>query len=405
MPESYPVVSPNDAVSATQVDGGDEVAWSDAEQIPSYPWPSLQYNLEKTADTPYAQASNGTVDWKTIPSNTSFSGRSISPPVLDEDNAYLKSRDNNDDCIVSAIRLLDGAEQWNTTTGLGYHQEQSPALSNGVVIFTGIDNGNSVRAYDVSDGSLAWSRSIERGGASPATPDGGGNIYVIDINGELYKLDALDGSTVWSVQLQTSFLSNEIFSAVCVGESNVFATTWPGGTSDHGVGAVSHDGNNQWTYDNKNIVDRWTPTYYNGDVYVGAVDGSLVSIDASTGNENWADSVGSFDTIAGQSAAISNDIAVVAGEENDIWAYNVSTRSLEWSSSGAGPFENPFSSHPTIASGKVYLTGGNSNAMQFDLSSGSLDWDVSLPSLRDNHAVYGGKLYASSSGDGLVAIE
>lgn len=137
--------------------------------------------------------------------------------------------------IVYSINISDRTQNWTYEPETGIH---SILYHNGNLY---IFEGNNVRCLDAADGSVIWTQSTnDNTGGSPLSL-GGGRVYHLSNDGNLYADDMETGDRLWSTEI----------------------------TSDYSYGSDS-------------------PSYYNGDLYFNDGSGYYYSIDASDGSENWS---------------------------------------------------------------------------------------------------------------------
>ncbi len=165
----------------------------------------------------------------------------LSKPIIDGDNLYVQTTLD----ILYAFNLSDGSLNWQYTSknilgGLIVHLTPSPYISNNI-LYTGFSNGDSV-AIDAQSGKLLWTHrpvtekqlqdiivqpvgneyivvfaSYDNGLMCLNKKDGtmvwerndlkrasglyltGSAVYVVLINGEMYRLDIRTGDTIWKI--------------------------------------------------------------------------------------------------------------------------------------------------------------------------------------------------------------
>ncbi len=114
----------------------------------------------------------------------------------------------------------------------------------------------------------------------PAFADG--RIYAATLNGRLSALDSGSGSRIWSVE------TGEALSAAVGASENLLAVVTESGDV---VGRSPDSGAELWRHPLGRVVIG-TPVVFRGGVFIRSIDGSLVGLDAATGEQLWA---GEFD--------------------------------------------------------------------------------------------------------------
>jgi outer membrane protein assembly factor BamB len=132
-----------------------------------------------------------------------------------------------------------------------------------------------VRAFDLRDGHLAWSTAVEGKPIAPLSMALGNLIQPTD-RGWLYALSPDSGAVVYKVKL-----GGPLVSAAACGE-----LIWLGDVSGSIYGVNASDGRIEWQ---KSIGGPiWAaPAVSAGRVYVAHSGGEIVALDALTGAELW----------------------------------------------------------------------------------------------------------------------
>lgn len=148
--------------------------------------------------TMYAvRVASGDILW-----TASLGGRVDTPLAVAEGAVYAIARDHDASRVtIGAFDATSGERRWppkslqaNSTAG------SAPAAGEGVVVVGAADR--FVRALSLDAGEERWS-SLALSLFSPSTSPAltGGSLYVVDVGGGVYRLDADDGERGWSHQL------------------------------------------------------------------------------------------------------------------------------------------------------------------------------------------------------------
>lgn len=305
-----------------------------------------------------------------------------------------------DDEHVLALSPADGSTVWEQGRA-GLHVY---GVEDGVVLARSRDD---VVALDAGDGAVLWTFAPpgEHARWSRTLPVHGGTVYVGAVQaptpetvveepyGRLYGLDLRTGAVALERDLTRGDEPWVDPDYVVAGEAGVFLTLESGGL----VG-VDHDGTVRWRRDE----DRW---YYRpavaGDVVLQPTSGTLVAVDAESGETRWLDGgpemhVGVADGVVygagGGSPATDGDLA----------ALEASTGTPRWQTAVRG-----CGRRPVVASGVMAIPvgcrDGPSSVVCFDAETGCR-YGGFEPSADPMLAAADSRLYASVGAE-LVVLE
>ena len=302
------------------------------------------------ADYPGSELVTGSVDNINSTSAT-FNGDLQS--LGDFDQVYLRFR-----------YRMKGLEDPVTVKNEAHNNYVYETLADNGVLYSG-DSGGVVYAYDVIEGSVLWSHSLNSGSIQTLALDEGVLYSGQSYEGLVVAYDVDNEQELWSVNQH-----NYRVYSLGASDNLVFV----GGTTDFGssenpeVVALDKSGGSEvWSYSphGDNIIH--TLTYEDGVLYSGANDGRVVAYDVDTQQELWShdlhtdsirdimvrdDTVYSFGSGSqfvafdasteselwnetldiGNSAALEDQV-LYAGDSDGIMAYNISSRTELWSSS------------------------------------------------------------------------
>jgi len=278
--------------------------------------------------------------------------------------------------------VADIRQQWRYETGDWV--DSSPAVANGTV-YVGSDDGN-VYALDAGDGTEQW--RYETGGpvdSSPAVADG--TVYVRGGDDDVYALDATDGSEQWRYGTGSGISSPTVTdSTIYVVEyGNVYALD-------------ATDGTEQWHYETRSAVLS-SPAVADGTVYVGSVDDHVYALDATDGTEQWQFEIG--DDVE-SSPAVADGTVYVGSDDGNVYALDATDGTEQWR------FDTGYSvdSSPAVADGTVYVGSADTNLYALDVADGSEQWrhDTRGP-VDSSPAVANGTVYVGSGDDNVYALD
>lgn len=273
-------------------------------------------------------------------------------------------------------------EEWVYKTGAGVFS--SPALVDGVV-YIGSNDGN-VYALNASDGSERWVYQTEdRVRSSPVVVDG--TVYVGSDDGSLYAINADNGTREWSFSTRRS-----IFSSPAVMNSTVYV-----GSADNSLYALDIvDGSEQWSFETAGSIQS-SPAVVDGAVCIGSNDNSVYIVDAADGTQQWSfETAGSVRT----SPTVVDNTIYVGSNDTNLYALNFTdsrTPGENWSYST----DSRLFSTPAVVSG-VIVFGSGTDVIAVNASDGSERWTFGTSNGRvlSSPAVVSGSAYIGCNNSG-----
>jgi outer membrane protein assembly factor BamB len=301
-------------------------------------------------------------------------GRVISSPAIVNGVAYVGSTD----CNLYAIDIASGRQKWKFETK-GW-VVSSPAVEDGTVYFGSYDS--NFYAMDAASGQLKWKFQT-----------GGERRY---IGKHLHYLQPAAESMPdpWDIYLSSPSVSK---GAVYFGSSdgNVYAVDAKNGTL-------------KWKVQTGDVVHS-SPAIADGTLYIGSWDRYLYALDAASGTEKWrfqtGDDPDAHNHIGIQSSAVVADGVVYFGSR-DGHAYAVEAASGKqiWRFSTEGSWVN---NSPVVHDGKVYFgTSVPGIIHAVDAKTGKVVFDVAAGSpVFASITLANGTLYMGNFGGKLTAID
>jgi|GEM_PF-5564894 len=168
---------------------------------------------------------------------------------------------------------------WNKDIGASGYVSGTPTISNNVVYVQMIAKDTTYRffALNFENGDTIWSRPVPAFSlySQPLVKDG--SLYFGDFSGNVHRWDAIDGDTIWSINL-----GGAIYSACAYSNGIVFTTSYGTGK----LYAIDTSGIILWE---KYIGPSTTaPTIANNKVFtINRTDGLTSCFDAVTGDSIW----------------------------------------------------------------------------------------------------------------------
>ena len=219
-------------------------------------------------------AITGSLEW-----SHGTGGVVYSSPVVTAGIVYAASEDGT----LYALSAATGKVKWSYPTGDG--MDSSPAVVDGVVYVGSWDD--NVYALSASTGALVWSYTTG-GGVSSSPAVANGTVFVGSDDGYVYALSAATGSVTWSYRVGGV---GELSPAVDDG------VVFVGGWSYSKAPAYGHA--KLYALDASTGAPKWvqkfgsgpaysSPAVANGVVYIGRLDGTVLALDAATGDTDWS---------------------------------------------------------------------------------------------------------------------
>ena len=156
----------------------------------------------------------------------------------------------------------------------------------------------------------------------------------------------------------------------------------------------------KWSYviTNPDQFSDSSPAVTNGVVYIGAEDGNVYALNASTGVKLWSYATG--DKVE-SSPAVANGVVYVGSADQNVYALNASTGAQLWSYATGGSV----TSSPAVANGVVYVGSYDGNVYALNANTGALLWSYATGGdVYSSPAVANGVVYFGSPDNNVYAL-
>jgi len=269
--------------------------------------------------------------------------------------------------------------------------ESAPAVSN-ETLFLGSNDGN-IYALDAAEGSVMWKyRTGDNALSSPAVNDG--TVFVGSRDGNIYALDTSSGALQWRYKA-----GKRVVSGPAVGDGTVYI-----GLRDGSICALdATEGTLKWkyksignVYNSQDIVD--------GTIYTASNLGYFHALNAAAGTVKWRKYFlsGSFHT----SPAVKDGTVYVGSFDMNINHYIFAIDTAE------GKLKWKFETHsfidasPAVADNMVYIGCRDNYVYALEKETGTLKWKFKTGSwIVSSMAAGDGIVYAGSYDGYIYALD
>ncbi|TLZ46287.1 MAG: hypothetical protein E6K19_01130, partial [Methanobacteriota archaeon] len=209
--------------------------------------------------------------------------------------------------------------------------------------------GGQIYALNAADGSVAWTYQ------TGSLPFGGmainaGILYMGTTGGSVFALDEFSGSLIWSKALDGVVTSPPLFA-----QGNVYVGSYQG--TMYALDAFS--GNTTWSRGGFTLIDISTPAYDGTAIYFGDFGNEYVALDASDGTIIWRHGIGGP---VGTSAAYANGFVYGTSWDSTLYVFDAATGAVV-DSEGLTAFGS--TSFPAVSDGWVWLEDNDGNIYAF----------------------------------------
>ncbi|MFB6159959.1 MAG: PQQ-binding-like beta-propeller repeat protein [Haloferacaceae archaeon] len=256
--------------------------------------------------------------------------------------------------------------------------------------------GSLLYALDRETGEAKWSRRLPPLWNRPALA---GDVLVAGTGERIVGLSPDGGEERWRLDRGVLDSPEETEgTGVAAADGRAYAATADG--SVVAVDAASGDVDWTFAFGEGASAARTTPVAAGGALYAVAESGTLVSLDPATGDERWRTATRSAPAYAVGAGA---DRAYVGGGSN-IAAYDAADGSEAW----GHPSLSTSAPIPTLGNGHLYVSGEGGSFHTLDPATGEQRWRTDLGVRNefdfagDRAYVAAGDIVAAVGGDGAV---
>lgn len=290
-------------------------------------------------------------------------------------------------------------KSWTQSGGNSVHRMEHLETGNKLKGFweSNFGTGNSRRDYLIAEPVIAYKV-----------------VFAIDADATVsaYRLD--DGERIWKRRLKPLLKEDKSTALKGAGlaeyNKKIYATTGFGGV----FALDMTSGKKIWFY-NAGMPIRIAPTIANNRLLVQTIDNTLISLNATTGQEEWRYKSAMEQTtlVGGASPAYdpAQDLIVAAFSNGELRAFKGTTGSPLWSDWLAAHARtnslaniNSIKANPVINGDMVFAVGHNDILVAIDVRTGARVWERDIGSTNQPWAA-GKMLFVLSNTNDLIALE
>lgn len=290
-------------------------------------------------------------------------------------------------------------KSWTQSGGNSVHRMEHLETGNKLKGFweSNFGTGNSRRDYLIAEPVIAYKV-----------------VFAIDADATVSAYRLEDGERIWKRRLKPLLKEDKSTALKGAGlaeyNKKIYATTGFGGV----FALDMTSGKKIWFY-NAGMPIRIAPTIANNRLLVQTIDNTLISLNATTGQEEWRYKSAMEQTtlVGGASPAYdpAQDLIVAAFSNGELRAFKGTTGSPLWSDWLAAHARtnslaniNSIKANPVINGDMVFAVGHNDILVAIDVRTGARVWERDIGSTNQPWAA-GKMLFVLSNTNDLIALE
>ena len=265
--------------------------------------------------------------------------------------------------VLVKLNLEDGAEAWRYRPGAAEAEagefeedrfgESSPAVADGTV-FVG-DLMGTLHAVDAASGEVRW--QFATGAEIKSSPVVADELVLIGSYDEhFYGVDRATGEARWSLQTEGPVHATP-------GRSGGLA--WVTGCDAVLRGVRITDGTEMLRFDS-GAYTAASPAIADGTLYYGTFNNEVLAVDVNAGELRWRYEHPERHFPFYASAAITDDLVIVAGRDKLVHGLDRETGEARWTFRARARFD----SSPAVAGNRVYAGNADGRLYVLDLETG-----------------------------------
>jgi outer membrane protein assembly factor BamB len=228
--------------------------------------------------------------------------------------------------VITAVNKRNGQILWQNNTRMP--MVAGPGIGDGIIV--AVSSKGDILALQEANGRAIWKTSIA-GEVIAAPAIARGIVVVKAVDGILRGLSVKDGHEVWSFKQTEPALILRGSSTPLVRDKNIIV-----GFANGNLAKVSlNDGQMYWqqavaapagAFAIERMIDiDADPIVYNHHIYVATYQGSIASLDWTSGRTVWSHDISSYTGMTADS-----DTVFITDAKGDLWAFNADGGSVNW---------------------------------------------------------------------------
>ena len=240
----------------------------------------------------------------------------------------------------------------------------SPVIyKNNIIVGNSLDGLTSI---DKSTKQILWKMKLKYGVESSGFI-ANGSLFFGALDGFMYSINAETGTLNWKYDTKA-----EITASPLVYNNIVYILN--GANSLFSLDAKS--GRQLWVYNRQETTTKMTvrggsrPTFFNGIIYTGFSDGSLMAINAQTGTPQWEVILNKNARFKDIDATpiVDEDNIYISSYDDKLYCLSKSNGSIIWKYNFGG------ATAPIIAGNKIFLSTTNGSVVSLNKKTGDILW-------------------------------
>lgn len=305
-------------------------------------WPSSRGNPQNTGVGSGGIPNKLEVLWKMRTEN-----ECEGTPVVVDGVAYIGDLEDS----LYAVDTRTGQQRWVYRNRCGY--QASPLVYQGAVYAGDVDG--TMHCFDAESGEQLWRFETDATISCSANAVDGLVVFATE-DGTIFALAPQTGKLVWKTSAGTQLQSAPAIS----GKRVVVAGC------DHQLYVLDLETGQQLVTTDIEAPSGATPAIRNGLVYFGTEEGVLFCVEVDTGKIRWRFEGKELGQAIRSSAAVTDDLVIVAGRRKNVVAIDIQTGKLVWRYHAKGSFD----SSPVVVDDHILIGSSDGRLYVLDKTTG-----------------------------------
>lgn len=254
---------------------------------------------------------------------------------------------------------------------------------------------------------LIWKKNIGRGPIASDPVFFENKIYVVDALGTLSCVSAKDGELIWKKEIARQPDESVFSGGLAVHDGILFVSTNIG--TVHAINPK--DQKEIWKRDLKSPL-KGAPFVSNGRLFITSIDNTTFSLNTKTGKTIWTKTIDKEQTMMSEfgTIALFGDDVICPYSSGDILSLEASTGSENWSDvlfssdiSASGFTISHISASPVVFDNYLLVATSESKMVLIDATSGIRVWEQGIGTIR-TPIVNSGWIFVLTSDKNLVCL-